>query len=133
MPTVVQQFYRPTILPGLVGMIADMTGSDVQTRLCETAAGIGFGLACSYGSLSDSGAILGGTNFLGITVRDVTLTRAPIDPLSPNFSENNPVDTYLQRMNMGVMTRGHIWVRAKGAAAPGSALFFDANGNLCSA
>jgi hypothetical protein len=114
-------------------MIADMTKSDVQTRLCETTAGIGFGLAVSYGTQSDEGAILGGTNFLGISVRDITLNRVPIDPLSLTLSENNPVDTYLQRMNMGVMTRGHIWVRAGGPAAPGGALFFDANGKLCSA
>jgi hypothetical protein len=114
-------------------MISDMQSSNVQTRLCETAAGIGFGLAVSYGAQSDEGAILGGANFLGISVRDVTLTRAPIDPLSPNLSENNPVDVYLQRMNMGVLTRGNIWVRAQGAAAPGGALYYDANGHLCSA
>ena len=73
MTTVVQQFYRPTILPGLAGMIADMTKSDVQTRLCETVGGIGFGLAVSYGSQSDEGAVLGGaTKVNDVTATDVT-------------------------------------------------------------
>jgi hypothetical protein len=133
MTTVVQQFYRPTILPGLPGMISDMSKSDVTSRLCETAAGIGFGLAVSYGVQSDSGCVIGGANFIGISVRDITLNRVPIDPLAALTSEGYPVDTYLQRMNMGVMTRGHIWVRAGATAAPGGALFYNAAGVLCSA
>ena len=121
MTTVVQTRYRGTLVPGFAGMIADMASSEVGTRLCETAAGIGFGLAVSQG-VGDKGVVIGGAAFLGISVRDVTLDGAPIDPLG---DVRATVDTYPQNSNMGVLTRGHIWVEAQGNVVAGNALSFD--------
>ena len=124
MTTVVQTTYKPQIAAAVAGMIAEMSGSEVDTRICETPAGIGFGLAVSQG-VGDQGCVLGGSAFYGITLRDVTLDRLPIDPLAP-AGTLLPVDTYAQYQNMAVLTRGTVWVlSAGGVIAPGSALFYD--------
>lgn len=126
--TVVQTTYRPQQAPGVVGMIADMVSADVSTYQVETSAGIGFGLAVGQGT-GDTGAVLGGASFLGVSVRDVTLDRLPIDPLS-SASTPLALDTYQQRSNMGVLTRGHIWVLAADNVAAGNALAYDATTGL---
>jgi hypothetical protein len=78
---VVQSTYAPQMQPGLVGNIVDMTAASVQSWNNETAAGIGFGLAVSQGA-NDSGCVLGGAKFVGLTVREVTLTLSNVDPQS---------------------------------------------------
>jgi hypothetical protein len=123
MSTVVQRTYRPQIAPGLPGLIVDMTSSEVITKQCEGTSGIGFGLAVGVGTKADS-VVLGGTKFFGISVRDVTLARAPIDPLSTLIAEQFAVDTYQNFANMAVLTRGHIWVTAGANAAIGDALYY---------
>lgn len=123
MTTVVQTTYRPQIAPAALGMVADLANSEVGTRICETAAGIAFGRAVSQGTLSDRGAVLGGSNFVGISVRDVTLDRMPIDPLS---STEAAADTYPQYSNMSVASRGHIWVNAGANVSAGDALYYSA-------
>lgn len=125
MNTVVQSTYRFGIAPGLPGMIASMTDSEVATRICETAAGIGFGLACGQGA-GDKGAVLGGANFVGISVRDITLAG---NPVGMNAVNPVPVDMYGQYGNMAVMSRGDMWVTCRGGGATGvhagDALFYD--------
>ena len=121
MTTVVQDRYRAGIVPAVLGMVADMAGSEVDTRQCETAAGIGFGVAVSQGT-ADNGAIVGGSAFIGISVRDVTLDGAPIDV---NSATRATVDMYPQYANMGVLNRGHIWVEAQSNVVAGQALFYD--------
>jgi hypothetical protein len=122
MTTVVQTRYRPQIQPALVGMIADEAGSEVGTRQCETAAGIAFGLAVSQGT-NDKGAVIGGSAFIGISVRDVTLDGSPIDPLGDRVA--GTLDIYPQYSNMGVISRGHIWVEAEANVRGGDAAFYD--------
>lgn len=122
MTTVVQQTYRPQIAPAYVGMIADMSLSSVQTRLCETVAGIGFGLAVGQGA-NTKGAVIGGSNFVGISVRDVTLDRVALNPL--NTGPLVAADTYPQYSNMAVMSQGRIWVSADSDVAPGDSLFYN--------
>lgn len=121
MSVVVQSSYRPQIRAAVVGMIADETGYEITSRNCETAAGIGFGLAVSQGS-ADKGCVIAGSAFIGISVRDVTLALAPIDPLSDTAGT---VDTYAQRTSMGILTRGRIWVKAMGDVAAGDPLYYD--------
>lgn len=131
MSTVVQRTYRPQQAAGLPGMIADETRASVITRQCETAAGIGFGLAVSQGT-KDTSAVIGGASFIGLTVRDVTQDQMPIDPLY----NGGPiaVDTYPQYRDMGVMTTGHMWVQCLGGGTlgvkGGDALFANAAGQL---
>jgi hypothetical protein len=108
-------------------MVADETGSQITTYQCETAAGIGFGLAVSQGT-ADTGAIIGGSAFIGVTVRDVTQDRIPIDPLAADQSLVTS-DVYPQRANMGILSRGRIWVTANGGGdtgvKAGDPLFYD--------
>lgn len=136
MSTVVQTVYKPQILPAVVGMIADEASAEVMTRICETSAGIGFGLAVTLGTLSDKGALLGGTSagaFLGVSVRDITLDRLPIDPLAADGTLTS-ADTYPQYANMAVLTRGNIWVLCYGGGAAGvksgDPLGYDTNGHF---
>jgi hypothetical protein len=119
--TVVQTSYRPQIAYGLEGMISEETGSEVGTRLCETAAGITFGKAVSQGSRA-KGCVLGGANFVGVTVRDITLALVSVDPLS---AVDNALDTYGQWTNVAVLTRGHIWVKPQGLVAPYNDVYYD--------
>ena len=125
--TVVQTRYAPYIQPGLEGMISEMTGSETGTRICETAAGIGFGKAVGQGNRA-KGCIIGGANFVGLSIRDITLDRVSVDPLS---SVENALDTYGQWTNVGVMSRGHMWVKPQGLVVPYDAVYYDtATGKL---
>jgi len=121
MNTQVQTSYRPQIAAGLEGMIAEMTGSEVGTRICETAAGIGFGKAVSQGT-GYKGCIIAGSAFVGLSVRDIALGLAPVDPLSDTA---NTLDKYGLYTNVAVMSRGHMWVKPQGAVAAGAAVYYD--------
>ncbi len=130
MTTVVQTTYRPQQRAGLVGMPADGTMASDDTRIVETSTGIGFGLAVSQGT-GANGCVLGGGNFVGISMIDVSLVRSPIDPLSSVLAN---VDTYPQYSNCAIRSRGHIWVLAQANVNPGDALFYNpTNGGFCSA
>ena len=100
MSTVVQTRYAPIIEPAVEGMIAEMTGSEVGTRVCETVAGIPFGKAVSQGT-RPKGVIIGGAAFVGLSVRDITLMSTPVDPLSET---PNPLDVYGVYTNVAVMS-----------------------------
>lgn len=88
-----------------------------RTATCETAAGIGFGLAVSQGA-GDKGAVLGGTlaHFLGISIRDVTLIAS--DPAY--------LDKYERYKNMAYLNQGQIWVLAGAAVAANDPVWFNA-------
>lgn len=110
-------------LASAIGMIADMTPGSVETRLCETAAGIPFGVAVSQGT-ADKGVVIGGSAFIGLSIRDITQAGAPLDPL--NVSGWGTPDLYPQYANMGVMKKGHMWVQANAIVLPNAAVFFEA-------
>ena len=95
---VVQSAYSANIPAGAAGMPATMTGYDVDTVVCETAAGIGFGLAVGQGTAANGG-VLGGALalFRGVSLRDPTLV-------------NTVGDEYQQYDSMGVGWRGDFWV-----------------------
>jgi hypothetical protein len=96
------------------GQPEDMNPKDKVTKRCETAAGIGFGLAVSYGT-GDEDAVLGGTNPVGITIRDWQ-------------SEEGK---YEQNDEMSVLTKGRIYVKIATAQAAGAALkYVQATGVL---
>jgi hypothetical protein len=112
----VQTTYSATLQPGLEGQIASMLDDDdVETRLCETAAGIAFGRAVSEGT-NARGAVLGGaTKFIGITAIDTTLI----------IKSGQTVDLYQQRDSMAVLNEGDIWVRPVAAVTHGLAATYD--------
>ena len=94
-----QTSYPATMTKGVAGALATMNNWDAVTKICETAAGIGFGLAVGRGT-NDNGAILGAgaaAGFLGISMRDVTL--------DPSYSDKIP-----QYKNLSVLQQGVIWV-----------------------
>ncbi len=122
MGTVVQTNYKDRILRGRIGTIADEVGAEIGTRICETAAGIGFGLAVSQGT-GEKGAVIGGSNFIGVSLCDVTLNGVPLDPL--NDGTQIAADKIGQYFNFGVASRGHIWVEAGMLVAPGNALAYN--------
>lgn len=112
---VVQNSYSETIRPAVAGMVANLTNADADTRIVETAAGIGFGLAVGQGA-GARGAVLGAAaaaGFVGISIRDVVL-----DP--------SDGDTYQKGSTIVVLTEGDIWVAAGGAVAPGDNVVFEA-------
>lgn len=104
---VVQSTYSETMPVALPGMPADADYS-AATKLCETAAGIAFGVVVSRGT-ADKGAIVGGSEFVGVTIRDIT----------------QDSDNYDQYDNMGVMQRGHIWVTVGGNVAAGDDVTYN--------
>lgn len=108
----VQTTYPTAMQPGLEGQIATQLDDDnVETRICETAAGIAFGRAVSEGA-NARGCVLGGaTKFIGISVRSITEV-----PIYPNVT----IDTYPQKWNMSVMIEGDIWVIAAAACTHGA-------------
>lgn len=102
---------QPIALPG---MPADADYS-ADTRICETAAGIGFGVAVSQGS-ADKGALIGGASaavFVGVTIADKTI------------NNDGGADGYNQYDNMGVMYRGTIWVQVPTAVNDGDDVTFN--------
>lgn len=108
MAAVVQASYAERMPVAYAGMIANMTNYDSDTRTCETAAGIGFGLAVGQGT-DDKGVILGvsaAAEFVGITIRDVTLV-------------HDTADKYAQYDNVNVLTEGDIWVTTGGVVNAG--------------
>jgi hypothetical protein len=80
-------------------MVGDMSPSKVDTRICETVAGIAFGRAVSQGA-AYRGAILAGAAFVGVSVRDITLVKLA----------SQTADLYSQYDNMSVLVEGDIWV-----------------------
>lgn len=113
----VQTSYSENIAAAVPGMPADADYS-ADTRICETAAGIGFGVVVGQGA-DDKGAVLGTANFVGVTIRDKTLV-------------NSLGDKYAEKENMGVMTRGDIWVTVGGDVGAGGDVTYDATTGVLS-
>lgn len=113
MVNTVQSTYQERMDPGRAGLVV---GADwnADTGICETAAGLAFGIAVSQGS-ADKGVIIGGTRlgFRGITIRDVTL-------------EVSQSDKYNQYQNVGVLTEGKIWVAPSHSVVANDPVYFVA-------
>lgn len=120
MPTV-QSTYAENQPVALPGMAADADFS-ADTRICETAAGIAFGVAVSQGS-ADKGALIGAAaaaNFVGITISDKTI------------QNDGGADGYNQYDNMAVMYRGTIWVTTGAAVNDGDDVTFSSTTGVLS-
>lgn len=115
----IQTTYSERAPLGRPGLIGTMTKSDVDTRVCETAAGIGYGAAVGSGT-GPKGAVLGGavTIFLGVAVEDKT---APSDAVT---------DEYAEDALCGVCFRGDVWVTTKNIVVQGGDVYYDATTGL---
>src|SRR5262252_7552287 len=114
-PAPVQTTYTRYQPVAQAGMLADEVNWAADTRIVETTAGIGFGLAVSQGT-NDDGCIIGGSAPVGVTRADTTLARADLAPAtSPG------IDIYAKGDNAGVLTMGDIWVLAYASVSPATA------------
>ena len=120
--SVTQSTYSENMPIAQAGMPANADYS-ADTRICESAA-IPFGIAVSQGT-SDKEALIGGASaavFAGVSIADKTI------------NNDGGVDGYNQYDNMGVMTRGDIWVVVGGnVTAGGDVTFAATTGALSSA
>lgn len=115
----VQTTYSETMRAPGPGTITAMSEADTVTGNVETDAGIGFGLACSVGTVAtygDKATVLGGTldKFKGISVRDIAA-----------LSDAETPDKYREYANMTVMRRGTIWVEPGEAVTADDPVFFN--------
>lgn len=119
-PAPIQSTYIRYILPAQNGMLASEINWSADTRIVETAAGIGFGLAVSQGTNPD-GIVIGGANFVGVTRADPTIARADLYPATAMG-----IDIYPQYDNAGVLVMGDIWVNCYANVAADAAVTFEA-------
>jgi hypothetical protein len=110
----VQTSYSERIAQAVEGQVGNETNWDADTKIVETAAGIGFGKAVSQGT-SDKQIVVGGAlaDFVGITIRDITL------PASQN-------DTFAEGDEVGVLTEGDIWVKPSVEVVAGDPVHYNA-------
>lgn len=118
----VQSSYSATMTAAVAGMLANQREHHIDSRVCETAAGIGFGVAVSQGT-ADNGAVLGAaasTGFVGISIKETT-------------TNPSTVDEYQQYENLPVLTDGDVWVTTGGiVTAGGDVTFLKTTGVLSS-
>jgi hypothetical protein len=112
---IVQSAYTRYMPVAQVGMPASMHGWDIDTKLVETVAGIGFGLVVSKGS-ADNGIIIGGAAAVGVTVRDIALSQVP---------GNLAADLYARYANAGIMVVGDIWAIALNGSTANTGVLYD--------
>jgi hypothetical protein len=115
-PAPIQTTYTRYLLPAQNGMLASAVNWTADTRIVETAAGIGFGLAVSQG-VADAGCIIGGSAFVGVTRADQTL---------PQAGSITTIDVYQQYDNAGIFVSGDIWVNCYASVTPATAVVFEA-------
>jgi hypothetical protein len=94
------------------GTIADEIESQCGTYIMESAS-CGFGLAVSQGT-ADNGATLGGSAFIGVAVKDITLL-------------HTTADRYEQYDNMAVLLEGDIWVTAGSNVVVGHPVYYNSS------
>lgn len=117
----VQSTYSENMTRALPGMVANEFYK-ADSRTCETAAGIAFGVAVSQGS-ADKGALIGAAaaaNFVGVSIRD----KAVIN--------DSAADKYAQYGDMNVMYEGDIWVTVGGDVVDGGDVTFSSTTGVLS-
>lgn len=107
----VQSSYDRYAPKGANGAAASMRGWDADTKQAEET--IGFGLAVSYGT-EDNGVVKGGAAYCGVAMRDITLV-------------HTTPDQYEEGDNMGVVTRGDIWITVEDAVVAHTAVKYNAS------
>jgi hypothetical protein len=109
-----QTSYVSTMRAGLPGMPASMHDYAAASYICQSAGGIPFGVVVGQGG-ADKGAVIGGANPVGVSLRDVTIVHS--DPAM--------LDRYALSENINVLTTGDIWVVVTAAVTPATAVTYD--------
>lgn len=99
----------------LAGMIYALAPKDVVSRSVETAAGVGFGVAVSRGTDKENQVVIGGSDFLGFTVRD----------LSKEGVANSGDIKWNQNETAAIMRNGYIWINCPTGCNPGDAVKYN--------
>lgn len=118
----VQTAYNVNQPVGYPGQPANMNTYTADSLICETVAGIGFGLAVSQGA-NYNGCVLGGASaavFRGLTVRDVTL------------AANVVPDKFADGDTISVMFRGDMWVTVGADVTAGQDVTFSSTTGVLS-
>ncbi len=97
------------------GLIYAQAPSDVVSRDVETVAGIGFGVATSRGTDKQRQVVIGGTDFVGITVR----------ALDREGAANTGDISYAETETAALMREGYIWVVIPSGGTPGDLIKYD--------
>lgn len=116
----VQTTYAENQAPAFPGMPANANYS-ADTKIVETVAGIGFGLAVGRGT-GVKQAVLGASaanRFLGLSIKDSTQI-------------GTTADTYPRYENMGVMFKGDMWVTVGADVTAGTDVTFSSTTGVLS-
>jgi len=100
---------------GYPGQIYDLSPFNVVSRSVEGAAGIGFGVAVSRGTDKDNQVVIGGSDYLGVTVRS-------LDREADNAAG---AIEYAENESAGIMRDGYIWAICPTGCIPGAAVLFN--------
>lgn len=100
--------------PYVLGMIVNQELHNSVTALLEDATA-GYGEAMFQGTADNQATGTPGTNFLGVTIRDVII-------------EGDTPDTFVQRDSMSLCEKGVIAVQGSVAVAKGDAAYVTAGG-----
>lgn len=104
------------------GMLHELQSPVSKTVLAvETAAGVGAGVAVSYGTAAN-GCVIGGTDFAGITFRDS----------SPGAVSGNAF-IYAQTDLAEVLEIGRVWCTVSGSVAIGNSVAYNATTGVLTA
>jgi len=103
------------------GLIYAQAPHDIVSRSVETVAGIEFGVAVSRGTDKDNQVVLGGTDFTGITIRD----------LSQEGVANTGAIKWDETETAGILRDGYIWAVCPSGCNPGDSVnYVNATGVL---
>ena len=108
----VQTSYSRNISRAYAGMIYALGTSDKISRSVETAAGVPFATAVSRGTDKERQAVIGGSDFLGITYRD----------LGREGAANGSTIKYSVKETAGIMREGYIWAVCPTGCNPGDSV-----------
>lgn len=112
----IQTVYGDTIAVGFAGGLANEEPRVLISRTVEDSGGIDFGLAVMQG-VNDKGCIVSTGAFLGVTVREQSVT-----PEVPNG--------FAYQESARIMTKGVIWVVAAQDVVAGDIVHGRANGAI---
>lgn len=116
-----QTSYSQNIPKAYAGLIYALAPFDSISRSVETAAGIDFGVAVSRGTDKENQVVLGGTDFVGITYRD----------LGREGAVNTGDIKYSEKETAGIMRNGYIWAVCPSGCNPGDPVnYVNATGVL---